>query len=130
MPLLALVIGGLLTALGAVAYSSPELLGGDKPYQISALSPAFIGVPLGLAGLLSLLQPTLRKHAMHAAAMFGLLGTLGGLVPAGMSGFDFGKTSVQVGLAMAGLSLLFLVLCVKSFIDVRKARKLSQAATV
>jgi hypothetical protein len=122
MPALAILFGGLLTALGAVAYFAPDLLSGGNPHQISAASPAFVGLPIALAGLVSLAAPAARKHAMHGAAALGLLGVVGGFVPAVLRKFDVTTTAVQVGLGMAGLSAVFVLLCVRSFIAARRAR--------
>jgi uncharacterized YccA/Bax inhibitor family protein len=122
MPGYAILFGLLLTALGVTAYVSPDTLGGGKPYQISALSPAFIGVPILLTGILAIAALGTRKHAMHFAAMLGLFGTIGGLVPAVLRKFEI-QTAVIVGISMSVLSALFLGLCVKSFIDARKARQ-------
>lgn len=122
IPMVAMMCGGLLMALGIIAYVVPDVLGGGKQYQISALSPAFIGVPLELMGALSISMPNLRKHFMHVAAMFGLFGTIGGLVPCFLRSFDFNETAVKVGLGMTLISAVFLVLCIKSFRDARKAR--------
>ncbi len=122
MPALAILIGATLTALSLAAYFSPDLLAGGKVGQPSALSPAGVGVVLILAGVASALKPAARKHAMHLAAVVALLGTLGGLVPMFLRKFDFGQTAVLVGAGMTGLSAIFLILCVKSFIDARKAR--------
>lgn len=129
MAVYAIVFGGLLTALGLVAYLAPDLIAGGNPRQISAASPAFVGVPILLTGLLTLLKPELRKHAMHGAAILALVGTLGGLVPVILRKFDTTQTAVLVGLGMSGLSVVFLGLCVKSFIDARKARKAKEAGT-
>jgi hypothetical protein len=128
MPGYAIVFGLLLTALGATAYVKPDTLGGGKPYQISALSPAFIGLPILLAGVISLAAPNARKHAMHGAAVLGLLGTIGGLIPAVLRKFAI-ETAVIVGISMTVLSALFLGLCVKSFIDARKAREREENET-
>jgi hypothetical protein len=128
MPSYAIFFGLLLSAVGVTAYVSPETLGGLKKYQITALSPAFVGIPILLAGLISLAAPGVRKHAMHGAAVLGLLGTIGGLVPAILRKFDFEQAAVLVGLIMTVLSGLFLALCVKSFIDARKAREASATA--
>ena len=127
MPAYAIVFGALLTALGAVAYFNPGLLAGGNPHQVSAASPAFIGLPIALAGLVSLAAPGVRKHAMHVAAVFGLLGVLGGFVPVILRKFDVGTTAVQVGLGMTVLSGVFLFLCVRSFIAARKARRAAAA---
>jgi len=122
MPFAAMIFGLLLCALGGTAYAATDLLGGGKPYQISALSPAFVGTPLAILGVLSIALPNLRKHFMHVAAMIGLFGIIGGLAPCILRGFDFNETAVKVGLGMTVLSAVFLVLCIKSFRDARKAR--------
>jgi hypothetical protein len=124
---IAILFGSLLTALGAAAFYSPDLFAGGNPGQISAASPAFIGFPILLSGLLTALRPNLRKHAMHLAAVFGVLGVLGGLVPMFIRKFDFGTTAVQVGLGMTLLSGVFVFLCVRSFIQARKAREAAAA---
>ena len=130
MPVVAMTFGALLTILGAIAYASPETLGEGKAYQISALSPAFVGVPIALAGLLSLLKPSLLKHAMHLAAMLGLFGLVGGFMPVILRKFDTDTAAVKVGLAMTLISAAFVGFCVKSFIDAKKARKAREAAAV
>jgi len=123
VPIVASICGSFLLVLGVLAYAAPDILGGGKPYQISALSPAFIGLPMEILGALSLAMPAMRKHFMHGAAVFGLLGTIGGLVPWFLRGFDLNETAVKVGLGMALISGVFLVICIKSFRDARKARQ-------
>jgi len=130
MPTVAMIFGALLTALGVVAYTSPDLLGTGDPYKISALSPAFLGLPIALAGLVAALKPSLLKHAMHLAAVLGLLGVVGGFVPVALRNFNFETAAVKVGVGMTVLSLVFVGLCVKSFIDAKKARKLREASVV
>ena len=87
-----IVFGIILIGLGLVAYfgstpkSSPQgevtqLDGGGaigRKLPITALIPAFFGAPLLVCGLIAM-RENLLKHAMHAAAMIGLLGSLGGL---------------------------------------------------
>ena len=128
MPFVAILCGLLLCALGGTAYAATDLLGGGKPYQVSALSPAFLGAPLALLGVLSVALPNLRKHFMHVAAMIGLFGVVGGLVPCFLRSFDFNETAVKVGLGMTVISAVFLVLCIKSFRDARKARTAAAVA--
>jgi uncharacterized YccA/Bax inhibitor family protein len=70
--------------------------------------------------------PGARKHAMHLAAVAGLLGTLGGLVPVILRNFAFEEVAVKVGLGMALLSAIFLALCVSSFVRARKARQVRE----
>jgi len=128
MPIVAMIFGALLTALGVVAYTSPDLLGTGDPFKISALSPAFLGVPIALAGLVAALKPSLLKHAMHLAAVLGVLGVVGGFVPVALRSFNFDTAAVKVGVSMTLLSLVFVGLCVKSFIDAKKARKAREAS--
>ena len=130
MPTVAMIFGALLSTLGVVAYAAPEMLGEGKAYQISALSPAFVGVPITLAGLVSLLKPSLLKHAMHLAAMLGVFGLIGGFMPVILRKFDTDTAAVKVGVGMTLLSAVFVGLCVKSFIDAKKARKAREAAAV
>ena len=129
MPTVAMIFGAILTTLGLVAYAAPETLGPD-PAHITALAPAFIGVPVAALGLLSLLKPSMLKHAMHLAAMLGLFGLVGGFMPVILRNFDTDKAAVKVGLAMTLISALFVGFCVKSFIDAKKARKAREAAAV
>jgi hypothetical protein len=68
-------------------------------------------------------RPGLRKHAMHLAAAVSLLGTIGGLVPVVLRSFHFQEVAVKVGLGMSVLSVIFLAMCVNSFIQARRARK-------
>jgi dipeptide/tripeptide permease len=141
MPVIAIVFGALLIGLGFVGANQPDLLGKPaekkeltpeesekKPPFNTAYIPAFVGGLLALCGVGSLAVAGMRKHLMHLAAMLGLLGTIGGLVPMMRSQFDFEKSSTISGLLMTGLCLLFVVLCVRSFIAARKARTAASAA--
>ncbi|MEZ6143258.1 MAG: hypothetical protein R3B84_22050 [Zavarzinella sp.] len=124
MPLISIVIGSLLVAVGCLGYYQPDLLGENDPTKLSktALIPAGIGGVLILCGLIVLAAPKLRKHVMHLAALVGLIGAAGGFMPLQRSGFDFKKASAISGAAMIGLCLLFLLLCIRSFIAARRAR--------
>ena len=112
-----LVFAVLLIALGLVGY-----LGTGSQYP-TALIPTWIGIALLLCGLITLARPAVRKHAMHLAALLGVFGFIGGFMPLFRSEFNFAKASAVSGVLMSGLSLLFVVLCVKSFIDAKKARQ-------
>ena len=70
-------------------------------------------------------KANLRKHAMHAAAALALLGFLGGLamVIRGLMGGMQRPVAVIESAIMGGLCLLFVILCVKSFIDARRRRE-------
>ena len=99
--------------------------------SITALIPAFFGIPLALCGVVVALNEGLRKHAMHAAAVIGLLGfilPLGRMIPAMIRRTFELNTATQGMIAMSVLSLVFVALCVKSFIDALIARKAKEAA--
>ncbi|MCE9531076.1 MAG: hypothetical protein K8T89_08120 [Planctomycetes bacterium] len=118
----ALLFGGLLIGLGLIGYLKPEMLGSFDKISPTALIPAFIGALILIAGIVTILKPTLKKHMMHVAALAGVFGVIGGFMPMNRSGFDFSKASAVTGILMTSLSVIFVTLCVKSFIDARKAR--------
>ena len=100
------------------------LTGRESP---TALIPAAFGLLLLALGSLAR-QERLRKHAMHGAAAVGLLGFLGsarGLlqVPALVAGTAERPVAVISQTVMAVLCAVFVWLCVRSFIAVRKARE-------
>jgi nitrate/nitrite transporter NarK len=129
MPKHSIVFGALLVGLGLLAFFYPEPLGVGKdgkpaePGHPTSLSPVAIGSLLILAGAVSVIQPSIRKHAMHAAAMIGLMGALGGFIPVILRKFAIEEVAVKVGLGMAILSTIFVVLCVNSFVQARVLRK-------
>lgn len=123
MPVVAMIFGALLIGEGTYFY-----LTSDAAKKITALIPAFVGLPLFLCGLIALKEKFL-KHAMHVAAMLGLLGAIG----AGMRFFpalfkNEGPMSrpMQAQLIMILLCVGFVALCVNSFIQVRKRREKSE----
>jgi len=119
-----ILFGVLLIALGGVGYVGSGM---ESP---TALIPALFGVLLVVAGAIARNEAR-RKHAMHAAAVVGLLGFLGsasGLadLPALLGGGEVARPmAVASRSAMAVLSIVFVGLCVKSFIDARKSGKLA-----
>jgi hypothetical protein len=119
----ALLFGVAFIVLGLVGYFAPGTLGDYDKVSMTALIPAWVGGVLVICGLVVQAKPEMRKHAMHVAALAGLVGFLGGFMPLFRSEFNFDKASAVSGLLMISLSLLFVVLCVKSFIDARKARQ-------
>ena len=102
------------------------------PEKVSntTLIPAGVGVALlaCVAGVIFL--PNARKHVMHVAAMIGLLGFVGGFVPIFRSktGFDLNSMAIRSGLLMSLICVIFVALCVKSFIDARKAHEAGMPA--
>jgi hypothetical protein len=95
--------------------------------SMTALIPAFLGLPILICGVLAL-QERYRKHAMHAAVMLALLAFLGSLravpqLPQLIEGTAARPSAIIAQLLTAVLSLTYVVLGVKSFVDVRRARK-------
>lgn len=117
-----MLIGGALVLLGVASYGMTEAK------SVTALIPAFFGLPIALLGYLSR-NDNLRKHVMHAAALLGLLGLLGSALMGlrGLPGLLAGTAERPVAtvtqLLMAGLCGLFVGLCVNSFVQARRARK-------
>ena len=123
MAKICITLGILLCLLGLGGY-----LGTDRE-SITALIPAFFGLPLAALGVLAR-NPIRRKSAMHMAVVIALIGLAGSVsgVP-GFLNYVQGSTvdrpaAVIAQTIMAVLCAAFVVLAVKSFID---ARRTSQA---
>lgn len=120
MPKLAIVFGAILDVIGTVAFVMTG--------AVTSLIPSFFGTVILLCGIVALVRPGLRKHVMHVAALFGLLGTAGGLgmglpkLGTLLDGTAQRPMAVSMQLAMGVICLVFLALCVKSFIDARRAK--------
>tara|TARA_B110000263_G_scaffold194962_1_gene173249 strand:+ start:1825 stop:2214 length:390 start_codon:yes stop_codon:yes gene_type:complete len=67
--------GFLLTGMGIYFYLFPE-----NEQSFTALIPSIIGLGLMIPGIIAITAPHNKKHAMHAGAMFALIGLLGGLM--------------------------------------------------
>jgi hypothetical protein len=109
--------------MGIGAYTASETK------SVTAFIPAFFGVVIFLSGLGALLAPKLRMHVMHVAALAGLIGTAGGLgmglpkLGALLEGTAKSPMAAGMQIAMGVVCLVFLGLCVQSFIAARRARK-------
>lgn len=122
-----IIIGILLIALGAGGYG--YALSNETPENkasMTALIPAYFGVALLVCGVLAFKQSR-RKVVMHLAVLIGVLGFAGALmrpISKSMKGESVDWTSVPVmsQLTMAGLCLIFVIMCVNSFIQARRAR--------
>ena len=115
MPQLTIAFAAFLILLGTGSW----IAAGQSSF--TALIPAFFGVPLGLAGAFAL-RPGWRKHAMHVAAVVALLGALGSLgraLPSLGSGEAPGLATITQLLMGVALSV-FLVFCVRSFVEARR----------
>ena len=121
MPSTTLALGAALIVLGLGGY----VLTGAV--SLTALIPAAFGVLFVLAGVLARNDRT-RMHAMHAAVVIALLGFLGsfrGLLGLGkvFDGTAVRPAAIVAQTIMALLTLGYIVIAVRSFIQARKARR-------
>ena len=128
-----LVFAVLLVALGLIGYV------GTGSQHVTALIPTWFGVALALFGLLAISpSESRRKLFMHISVTIGLLGLIGGAVEIIRSFVAASRTAAPITgshlvaingvalaskLTMTGLLLLYVILCVRSFIAARRARK-------
>jgi uncharacterized membrane protein len=119
----AILFGVLLIVLGVGIYAGLLVVDDTAP-SITALIPAFFGLPIALLGVLAL-NDAYRKHAMHAVAvlaLLGLLAPLSRLVMQLVRSADVAWLPLLSLVLMALLNAGLLALCVKSFIDARRRR--------
>lgn len=120
-----LVFAALLIALGLIGYF------GTGSHFPTALIPAWFGVALGVFGALAI-SPSegRRKLFMHINVTIGLVGFIGALVTAihgythaTAAGMAPDMAEFEAKLIMSGLMLVYVLLCVRSFIMARRLRK-------
>ncbi|MCI0639866.1 MAG: hypothetical protein L0Y72_25365 [Gemmataceae bacterium] len=114
-----MLFGVFLTLLGGALYHFSD------PKAITALFPAFFGIALFVLGIVAF-NSNARKHAMHLAALLGLVGW--GFpayrVVKSMGGDDFEwNLAIWGQIGMSVLCGLFLIMCIRSFFAARRARK-------
>jgi uncharacterized membrane protein len=117
-----IAVGAILIALGLIGYFGTSMV------SWTALIPAFFGLPLAILGGLALNEDR-RKHSMHAAVIVGLVGFVGGAFSFSLpllSGNDLKPMAATMQALMALTCAVFVGLCVKSFVDARRARNLSR----
>ncbi|HEV2280481.1 MAG TPA: hypothetical protein VGS02_20035 [Acidobacteriaceae bacterium] len=125
-----LVFAALLIALGLVGY-----LGSGSQFP-TALIPLWWGVALAIFGFLAISpSESRRKLFMHVNVTIGLLGFIGALVeairgygkpaPGGINTSGFLITAEQSKITMAVLMLIYVMLCVRSFINARRTRAIA-----
>jgi hypothetical protein len=96
----------------------------------TALIPAYFGIVLGIFGLLANTEDSKRRMIfMHIAVTVGLLGVI---IPGWRAASAFAASAhgaamvrplaVKEELAMAIICLIFVLMCVRSFIAARRAR--------
>ena len=125
MAKVSIVFGILLVALGMVGYY------GTGSVYPTALIPLWFGLPLGVFGFLAI-SPSegRRKLYMHLNVTIGAIGlifslwaALHGYGLARSQGLDPDMKELAAKLTMAGLMLIYVNLCVRSFIAARRSRQ-------
>jgi hypothetical protein len=118
-----IAVGLILIGLGLGGY-----FGTGTP-SVTALIPAFFGGPILLLGVLAL-KDGMRKHAMHTAVLLGLIGFLASAGRA-IAVLAKGEIKLPVALAMtiamAVVCGIFVALCIRSFVQARRAREAKKA---
>jgi hypothetical protein len=120
-----LIFAVLLIGLGLAGFF------GTGSMHITALIPTWFGLALGLFGMLAMSpSPGRRKLYMHVNVTIGLLGFLGaaaeairGYVHAASAGLPPDPIALTSKIMMAALLLIYVALCVRSFIAARRAGK-------
>jgi hypothetical protein len=123
-----IIFGILLVALGLVGYY------GTGAAHPTALIPMWFGLALGIGGFLAISPNEKRRMIfMHINVTIGLVGLIGALVKAltgygnaRSQGVDPDMKAIGAQVVMAALLLNYVVLCVRSFIQARRAREQEQ----
>src|SRR4051812_15590238 len=108
-----IAFGIVLTILGPVLYAGSDL---PPERRATALIPSAFGIALVVCGVIAR-NDKARKHAMHFAALLGLVGFVMPLVMVIKKYATDGEFKPLSGggqLAMSALCGVFLALCVKS----------------
>jgi hypothetical protein len=120
-----LFFAALLIVLGLAGFL------GTGSVHPTALIPTWIGLALGLFGVLAISpSESRRKLFMHVNVTIGLLAFLGGAVEAlrgvlhaQAEGLAPDAAALASKSAMAGLMLVYVILCIRSFIAARRSGK-------
>ena len=125
MAKLTLVFAALLVILGLAGYL------GTGSLHVTALIPTWIGLALGIGGFLAISpSESRRKLFMHINVTIGLLGFLGGAaeavrgyVHATAAGEEPNMIALGSKAILSALMLIYVILCVRSFIAARRSGK-------
>tara|TARA_B100000787_G_C16143243_1_gene273002 strand:- start:644 stop:1063 length:420 start_codon:yes stop_codon:yes gene_type:complete len=121
------IIYGIVLVVFAVFVSAAS---GSR--SVTSYIPGMLGLPILFFGLVAFVVPSKQKLVMHLNVMIGLIIFLGGLSIIGniVSGTLL-TSSFWANLSKFFLSIsgaLYLTICIKSFIFIRKQKKISTAS--
>ncbi len=111
-----ILFGLLLVAIGLGGYYFAAAK------QPMALIPAVLGIAMFVCGVVAA-QGAMRRLAMHVAALIGMIGFVGPMVTIFNDITNTANTAevLAKGLTSA-LCLMFVLMCVNSFLEARRAR--------
>lgn len=111
-----ILFGLLLVAIGLGGYYFADAK------QPMALIPAVLGIAMFVCGVVAA-QGAMRRLAIHVAALIGMIGFVGPMVTIFNDITNTANTAevLAKGLTSA-LCLMFVLMCVNSFLEARRAR--------
>jgi len=120
MTITGIYCGIVLILIGVAGYVYGLSIGHASP---TALIPAAFGLLIALFSAIGRAKESLRMHMMHVAVLIGLIGLI---IPAyrvlsKISNISL-SAAVVTQVAMAVVCLIFVILCVQSFISARRDR--------
>ena len=120
------VIYGTLLIVFAVFISAAS-----DSRSLTSYIPAMLGIPILFLGLVAFVVPSKQKFVMHVNVVIGLIIFLSGLSVIGsLASGTLLTSSFWANLSRLFLSIsgaLYLTFCVKSFIFIRKQKRISAA---
>jgi hypothetical protein len=120
VPRIAVVNGAVLTVWGVLAY----FVQSADPPSITALIPAFMGLPMLALGAMSERDEKNRHHYMHGSMVLALVMALGG-ARVGTEFSEMSTLAIISHLLLLQVGISFMIAGISSF---RHARKLREAS--
>lgn len=124
MARLTIVVGVILIILGVAVFVA------TGSHAHTALIPVYFGILLGILGILARTENSKRRMLfMHIAVTVGVIGFIfpgwrgvGDLITQMHGQIVLRPAAMKEELAMAGICLVYVLLCVRSFISARRDR--------
>lgn len=108
-------VGVVLVAVGVIAYVATDAV------SVTALAPAFVGLPILILGLLAA-RENVHRHMIHAALVVALLGALASL-PMALKLLTGRAGSAEVtSMVTALVCAVYVALGIRSFTAARRRR--------
>jgi hypothetical protein len=130
VPYVTIVVGAVLCFIGLFGY----FFSNSENPSLTALIPSLFGAVLAVCGIIAR-NPLLRMHVMHVAVLTGLVGLVMAAARLSMKWGNLFSDDLslarppRMAFLMALVCLIYVVLCIRSFIVARRHRKASETAT-